>query len=151
MDIPLEGGEGDGVRMPPSDRRIVDDDARRRDHTLDHPGGCREVLQVMVAPLCEGDHERSHADPTSRTPGTLDVVRRRRRDVPQQDGLNVPEIDPQLERGRTAEHVDAARDELPLDAAAFRSRPLCGVLLDRHTDRLEDPIGLPHSVPRAPR
>jgi hypothetical protein len=92
------------------------------------------VLKVVIPPLCKGDNECRNPDAAARTPGSLDVIGGRRRDVPQQDCLDLTEINAKLERRRTAENVDSTSDELALNATPFGCGPLCGVLLHRHPE-----------------
>jgi hypothetical protein len=91
----------------------------------------------VPASLREGDDERGRVGASADTPGTLHVVGGAGRHVAQQDGLDLTDVDAELERGRAAEHVDLTAGEVVLDRAGFRGDPLSGVLLDRHADRLK--------------
>src|SRR4051812_34703453 len=100
------------MKMAANDRRVVQDDSSRGNRPVDHVVWRREGRQVMAASLRVRDDEGGRIRSTSGPPGALDVVRRRRRNVAQQDGLDVADIDSEFERRRAAQDVDAATNEL---------------------------------------
>ena len=82
----------------------------------------------MGAALGIGDDQRRGTAAAPRPPGPLDVVGGGGRHVPQQHRGKGSDVDAELERGGTAQHVDLAGEESLLDVGGLQAGPLRGVL-----------------------
>src|SRR5207244_4159390 len=125
--LALEGGERNGVHVAADDGGVAQEDYRWGDIAIHHPSRTVEMGEVVAASLRERDHQGGAVGAAPRTPRSLDVVRRRRGHVPQENGLNLADVDAQLKGRGTTQRIDSPIGEVVLETARSGRGELGGV------------------------
>ena len=122
-------GEPDRLDVRPDQVLVRQVQARRGDRSADHIGRPPEVVLVVgVAGRAVRHHQRGLPG-SSRAPGPLRVVGRRRRHVAQPDGAQRVDVHPEFHRRRAVQDRQRGLAELALAFLPFGGRDLGGVLL----------------------
>lgn len=116
---------------------VIQAEARDSDSSGDHT--LRETVKVLVVRAARGTHPGKDSDQrglaaAAGATGTLSIVARAGRDIPQHDGVQMADVNAQLHCGRADEHVQRIRRiaEAQLDIAPIGSAHLSRMLLGAH-------------------
>ena len=131
----LRQGESDHV--PPDDLWVSKVEAGRVGSSREHRTRIREVVQVVRRASAVHDREARVVAATSPS-DPLRVVEGLRWHVPQEHGIEVAQVDADLEGGGTAEDVDGAALEVALEFPCLVRIELSGVFFD--TQRARKPL-----------
>lgn len=130
-----EGGERDGGDVASDDLLVTDAKDRRTYSAGEYPLRFGKVIEVVRIAAAVGHGKPRESGTTARPPHALGVVKGFWRDVAQKDGIEIPQVYPQLERGRTTQDADLAFPELPLELPGLVGVELGSVFLDAELSR----------------
>lgn len=133
-----ERREDDRRDVPQGNLVVCPPESRRSGPPKHHSLGILEVDEVVRSASAKRNGEAGASGAPARAADPLCVVERLRRNVPEEDRVEISQVDTKLERCGGAQHVDLSIGKVSLELASLLDIELCRVLFG--AERCREPI-----------